>query len=359
MTQATETQTEKEMAIQLFNKPVIIEKFRAILQGGTNAFIQSALICIADNTRLMECTPQSLVKGALRSATLNLSLDPALRQGFLVPRKDKKSGGAWVASFQPHYNGLYQLAQRTGKYRAINVSPIHQGERVFENVQTGLHGYVPAGTSILAAPQNQISFLDTGYRDVTSGKNTEPIIGYLAYFKTMEGLEKSVWMTIKEIHEHAQRWAPENYASEYGAWKDKRKLPTMEMKTVFLALTKFMDLSGERNAVLKAAIQADADSERDDDDTIDAEAEEVPAAQQPQPTPQPQPAAQTKTQAVEFICPTSKPAIEYAAKAWNVTTAEALNNIQRAKKPATMKKTEFQNWVDGLPKADNKQGEIS
>lgn len=356
MTTQHETEPAKEMAIQLFNKPAIIEKFRAILQGGTNAFIQSALICIADNTKLMECTPQSLVKGALRSATLNLSLDPALRQAFLVPRKDKNQNWAWVASFQPHYNGLYQLAQRTGKYRAINVSPIYKGEKVYENVQTGLHGYVQEGSSILAAPQNQISFLDNGYRDVTSGKNTEPIIGYLAYFKTMDGLEKSVWMTIKEIHEHAQRWAPENYASDYGAWKDKRKLPTMEMKTVFLALTKFMDLSGERNAILKAALQADADAERDDDNTIDAEAEEVPAPQQPQPTPQPapQPTPQTKAQPVEFICPTGKPAVEYAAKAWGVTKAEALNNIQRAKMPATMKKKEFQDLIDGLPKADNK-----
>lgn len=323
----------KEYAVAIFNKPAILEKFQAILKSGTNAYIQSALLAITDNTKLMECTPQSLVKSALRSATLGLSLDPALRQGFIIPRKNK---GTWVAQFQPHYNGLYQLAQRTGKYRAINVSPIHEGERVFENVQTGLHGYIPEGYNVLAAPSDQISGMDNGYRDVTGGKNERPIIGYLAYFKTMDGLEKSVYMTVKEIHEHAQKWAPENYNSDYGAWKDPKKRPTMEMKTVFLALSKFMDLSGERNAILRQAIEADANP---DDDTITVEPTIVQQAQ-----PEPTVSAEKPT---DFISPLSKWAVDMAVAEWNCDEAQARSSL--GKFPASMTRGDFINQVTGVP----------
>ena len=323
----------KELAVALFNKPEIKAKFYPILGASTGAYIQSALLCISDNPKLLECTPQSLVKSALRSATLGLSLDPALRQAFMIPRYNKQVK-AQVAYFQPHYNGLYNLAQRTGKYRVINVSPIHDGERVFENVQTGLHGYIPEGYNVLAAPSDQISGMDNGYRDVTGGKNEKPIIGYLAYFKTMGGLEKSVWMTTKEIHEHAQKWAPDNYNSDYGAWKDPKKRPTMEMKTVFLALTKFMDLSGERNAILRQAIEADANP---DDDTITVEPTIL---QQTQPEPQAE-------KATDFISPLSKWAIGTAVTEWNCSEAEARKRLNVF--PPSMTRGEFLSKVVGIP----------
>jgi len=324
----------KETAIKIFNKPEIIGKFQPILKKGTEAFIQSALLCISDNPKLLECTPQSLVKSTLRSATLGLSLDPALRQAFIIPRWNKQLK-AQVAYFQPHYNGLYNLASRTGKYRAINVSPIYDGEQVLENVQTGLHGYRPAGTNIIALPNDQVSRLDSGYRDVTKGKPALKVIGYLGYFKTMDGLEKSVWMTVEEIHEHAQKWAPENYASEYGAWKDPKKRPTMEMKTVFLALTKFMDLSGERNAILREAIESESNQDEEplNIDPLPAEAEKE----------EPQTVATGRD--TDPISPMSQWALKTAADSWNIDIAEASRQIAAAKLPATMTRGQFLDFV--------------
>ena len=319
-----------DTAVQIFNRPDILEKFQAILKGGTSAYIQSALLCIADNPKLMECTPQSLIKSALRSATLGLSLDPALRQGFMIPRYDKKVKGQ-AASFQPHYNGLYQLAQRTGKYRAINVSPIYEGEQVFEDVRTGLHAYRHSNSSTFLAPSDQISGLDNGYRDVTSGKNSGKVIGYLGYFRTMDGLEKSVWMTVAEIHEHAQKWAPENYASEYGAWQDDKKRPIMEMKTVFIQLTKFMDLSGERNSLLRNALDETAE-----DEIITVESTPAPSAPQ-----------SDEKKMTDLVSPLSPWAVEYAATEWNISNPEARSQILGANFPATMTRGEFIEKITG------------
>jgi recombination protein RecT len=238
-----------EKIMTVFEDSVAVKEFESILHGGANSFVKSALIAISASPDLMACTPNSLVIGTLRSATLGLSLDPALRQAYLVPRKGQ-------ACFQPHYSGLYDLAVRTNKYKYISVAPIHHGETVWENPLTGIHYYQLEGRDTLMAPNPGQNGLHTdNMRDVTNGKNTNPIIGYLGYFRTMQGFEKSVWMTRKEIQAHAQLWSPASYSSEKGAWQDAKKRPIMEMKTVFIALSKFMDLSGSDNSKLREAIE--------------------------------------------------------------------------------------------------------
>ena len=258
--------TVQDKTRDLFQAPDVFNQFEAILRGGTNAYIQSALLCIADKPKLQECTPDSLVLSALRSATLGLSLDPSIRQAYMIPRPLK---GIWTACFQPHYHGLYDLAVRTNKYRYISVAPIYEGETVLENVQTGIHFYTRGGGKTLLAPNPGENGLHIGYRDVTAGKDTAKVIGYLGHFKTIAGFEKSVWMTIPEIHAHAQKWAPENYKSQYGAWQDKKKVAVREMKTVFIALSKFMDLSGNESWKFKEAIEDAVEVEEPDNAPAD------------------------------------------------------------------------------------------
>lgn len=266
--------------IEVFDDSDAVKQFRDILGAGAQPFIKSALIAIAASTDLQACSPQSLVIGAVRSATLGLSLDPALRQAYLVPRKGQ-------ACFQAHYHGLYDLAVRTGRYRFISVMPIHRGDRVFENPLTGIHCWQPVGTSILASPAAATEGLHTDLRDVTAGRPTEPVIGYLGYFKTIQGFEKSIWMTLGEIEAHAMLWSPESFRSERGAWQDKKKRSIMEMKTVFRALSRFMDLSGSANDKLREALAAD-----DEVVTVEATDVPVPAASDPDPDlvyPEPEP----------------------------------------------------------------------
>jgi len=276
-----------ERILTVFEDSESIRQFEAILHTRTNAFIKSALIVIADSNDLMNCTPQSLVGGVLRSATLGLSLDPALRQAYLVPRTVKD---ALTACFQPHYHGLYDLAVRTNKYRYISVMPIHQGERVLEDPQTGIHYWTNGMSATILSPIKGEGGLRTdNMRDVTSGKNPAPVIGYLGYFKTMKGFEKSVWMTIPEIHKHAQTWSPGGYKSAKGGWQDNRKRPIMEMKTVFIALSKFMDLSGDESRNLKGAIEEDLLNAPEIEETIDAKTEPVyEDVDTPEQTPEPQ-----------------------------------------------------------------------
>lgn len=249
-----------------------VKEFESILHAGANSFIKSALICIADSQDLQLCTTQSLISGCLRSAALGLSLDPALRQAYLVPRKG-------LACFQPHYAGLYDLAVRTNLYRWINVSPIHRGERVLQDPQSGIHYRTLEGHDIIMSPNSGMNRLHVDrMRDVTDGRNTEPVIGYLGYFQTLKGYEKTAWMTLGEIQAHALLWSPGSYNSPKGAWQSKAKRPIMEMKTVFIALSKFMDLSNSASAKLKNALDAESLDDENAITVIPTDPDPVPAA---------------------------------------------------------------------------------
>lgn len=267
---ATAIQTiEQDGRIEIFmRKPETISRFTPMLGKGAEAFINSALILINNDPKLQECTTMSLYKSTLRAASLELSLDQSLRQGFIIPRprkikahKDERTGQnipeqrVMEANFQPHYNGVRNLAERTGRYKVINVSPIYEGQRVFLDQLTGLHYIVLGDTFTMPEQTSRLTVANT--LEVTNGKPQTSVLGYLGYYKTFKGVERTVYMTIAEIHEHAKKWAKENYFSEYGSWQDEKKRPYMEMKTVFLQLTKTMDLSGKENAKLLKAIEID------------------------------------------------------------------------------------------------------
>lgn len=245
--------------VEYIRQPETLAQFEQVLGKGANSYIQSVAIAVKENPALLECSYDSIVNSALRSASLGLSCDPSVRQAYIIPRSKKVNGKyIKVAQFQPHYNGLYNLAQRTGKYRYISVNPIYEGETVYENVSTGLHVYSPPNSKTLLMPDKGHDGLHTGYREVTSGKNTSPVIGYIGYFKTNKGFEKSVWMTVVEIEQHAKNYS-DSYSKDFSAWKDPKKRPTMQMKTVLIALLKWADLSGSDNALLTQALEAESE----------------------------------------------------------------------------------------------------
>lgn len=248
-------------------RPDVMTKFTDILGENGKSYVQSVLIAVSASPELMKCTNESIFRAALRAASLGLSCDPALKQAWLLPYNKKVktgSGDQWIkeAQFQPHYKGLYTLAMRTGKYWQINVSPVYDGQRVLENNLTGLHRIQEPG-GLITMPSNP----NADYSDVTTRRRRDmKIIGWIGYFKTKKGFEKSVYMSAEEIGDHAEK-----YVKDYDKnpnWNDAEKRPIMEMKTVLRQLLSWADLSGTENLLLVEALQAE--------EPIDAQAEEIP-----------------------------------------------------------------------------------
>jgi phage RecT family recombinase len=247
-------------------KPAVMERFEKLLNRDADAYVQSVLIAASASADLMKCTPESIFRSALRAASLGLSCDPALKQAWLVPYNKNvgtRENPQWVkeAQFQPHYKGLHTLAMRTGKYWQINVSPIYDGQRVLLNPLTGLHAVQENNGLTGEQPGAR-----PGYIDVTNRRRKDmKVIGWLGYFKTKKGFEKSVWMSTEEIADHAEKYV-KDYAKNPN-WGDTEKRPTMEMKTVLRALLSWADMSGTENSQLAEVLR--------EDEPIDAPAEDV------------------------------------------------------------------------------------
>jgi recombination protein RecT len=244
------------------HRPEEIQKFQAILGRGANGYVQSVAIAVASSDELQKCTEQSIVNAALRAASLGLSCDPAQREAHLVPR-NKKSGDSWVkeASFEVHYLGLYKLAIRTAKYWTINVIPIKKNQEVRMGID-GLHYVYEGNMKIDHFPVDRVT-----------ARNIEGVKGWLGYYKTTRGFEKTAYMSVEEIMEHAAKFSKAYQAdlknnTKYSLWSNADLLPTMQMKTVLRDLLKWADTSGDAGAVLQAALEAS-------DEIVDVEAEEV------------------------------------------------------------------------------------
>lgn len=227
------TATDKPLTVKdLFRRVDVVDRF-AELMGSRNArtYISSVLITVANKPELQACTPESILKSALRAASLELSCDESLHQAQLVPYNNHKSGKK-EAQLIVHYLGLVNLAQRTGRYKVINYGPIKEGQEITSDPLSGLHTI-------------------TGQAD-----RDARTIGYFAYFKMLNGFEKSEYMTVEEIHDHAKKFSP-SYNSEYSKWKDAKMLPYLEQKTVVRKLMKSADMSGTAGQKLAEALEAD------------------------------------------------------------------------------------------------------
>ena len=336
-------------------QPQNLARFEELLGRDAMPYVQSVLIAVSANPDLMACTPNSIQRAALRSASLGLSLDPALKQAWLVPypRKIKATRDSpehWIqeAQFQPHYKGLYTLAVRTGKYRIINVGPIYEGQQVLENPQTGLHVVMDGGVATqpdVTNPAFSIHGAYDGWRNVTKRRDQgKKIIGWMAYFETLRGTKKSVYMSLEEIDEHARAHV-KNYDRNPN-WNDAGKRPTMEMKTVFRQLMGWADLSGTENLKLAEALKSDAgEPESIDGDVMDVTPEipdqSVPVVTVTQST-DPVDVNQGTGEIIETM---GEWAVGRGAKFWNISTAEAAKQIAQAKL-GRMDKAEFIGWLE-------------
>jgi recombination protein RecT len=183
--------------------PTVKARFASVV-GNADAYISSVMITVRESKQLQECQPESIYLSALRAATLKLSTDPATGQAYIVPFKGR-------ATLIVGYKGLYDMAVRTGKYRYINVGPIYEGQEVEENQITGFH-------SIKGTPTNK-----------------DHIIGWIGAFEMnpergqTTGFGKTFYMTVEEIHAHAEAYS-KSYNNNTSPWKTETR--KMERKTV-------------------------------------------------------------------------------------------------------------------------------
>lgn len=149
-------------------------------------FVSAIVSAVAVNPALQECTPQTILSGALLGESLNLSPSPQLGQYYLVPFRDKKNDCV-NAQFVLGYKGLVQLALRSGQYKRLNVVSVKEGE---------LHGWNPI--------TEEFSIFPIGDEEEREKART---VGYLASFEYLNGFTKTIYWSKEKMVAHADRFS--------------------------------------------------------------------------------------------------------------------------------------------------------
>lgn len=264
---ANEIQKTTTYSLKTFNQtitnPATQKYLDELLHERKGQFVNNLTALVANKGELQECEPYTLMFAALKATALNLPIEPSLGMAHVIPFKNKKRG-VTEAQFQLGYKGFQQLALRTGQYKHINTTEVRQGEIVKRNRLTGE--------------------IDFNFIEDDAKRLQTPVIGYVNYFKLLNGFESTFYMSRDEMEAHAMRYS-QTYKSTIGYIKEQSKWTTdfdaMAMKTVIkLNLSK----NGVLSVELADAIRADQSIMREENkyDYIDNDEQAIFDAQKAQ-----------------------------------------------------------------------------
>ena len=207
----------KHNAKDFFSKPMVQEKLKELVGKNAPAFATSVLQIVNSNSMLVNADPQTIFSAACMAATLNLPINNNLGFAYIVPFKNNKENKI-EAQFQLGYKGYIQLAQRSGQFSRIAATPVYEGQLISENPLLG-------------------------YEFDWSVKPTGEPIGYVAFFKLINGFTAELYMSKEDVMKHANKYS-QTAKKGFGVWKDQ--FEAMALKTVLkLLLSKQAPLSIE------------------------------------------------------------------------------------------------------------------
>lgn len=193
-----------QTAINLFNQKSVQERFEKLMGAKAQGFISSVLQTVQSNSLLQKADPLTVLNAAATAASLDLPVNQNLGFSWIVPYKGQ-------AQFQIGWRGFVQLALRTGQYKNINVTEVHLNQfRSFNRLTEEL--------------------------DADFGIDGEGgVVGYVAYFKLLNGFEKTEYWTKEKVTAHARKYS-KAFTSSASPWSDPSTFDAMAKKTVLKSI---------------------------------------------------------------------------------------------------------------------------
>jgi recombination protein RecT len=211
------------------NMASVQEQFNNALADAAPLFIASIIDLVGSSKGLQECEPAAIIREALKAAVLRLPIARGLGFAWMVPRRVK---GIWTPQMQVGWKGWVQLAQRTAQYKYINAGPIFEGE-------TPVIDRLSGAVQIEGEPKG------------------ERPIGYFAYFRLLNGFEKTLCWPMDRMVAHRNRYVPE-WNKPGSAWVTHPE--EQAIKTILsMLLRKYGILSVEMQKALEAEIEGEVE----------------------------------------------------------------------------------------------------
>lgn len=254
--------------------------------------IRVALTAMQRNPALFKCTGASVLGCLIQSAQLGLDLDPVVGHAYMVPYENsKRLEGQWVkvkeAQLQIGYQGLMELARRSGTIGDIHATAVYEGDH-FE-YETG------TTTTIRHVP-----FEMARRKGLTQATERGKLIAVYTVVKTKDDAEKSVHVMWRDEIDAIRK---RSRAANDGPWVTD--YDAMAKKTVIRQHCKWLPKSVELATAVTLSELDDANLPQNlgllpfaDDPAVQAEIEESQKAAQDElqkaeasPSPAPAPTA--------------------------------------------------------------------
>lgn len=196
-------------------------RFDDLLGDRAPQFISSIVSLVNADATMQKAffeSPMTVIQAGLKAATYDLPVDQNLGYAYILPFKNSKKlpDGSFAekheATFILGWKGMHQLAIRTGAYKTINVVDIREGELKSYNRLT--------------------EEIDIQFIDDEDDRDEKPIIGYVGYYRLVNGAEKTIYMTRKQIEKHEQKFRKGKYMTK--GWRED--FDAMARKTVYRRL---------------------------------------------------------------------------------------------------------------------------
>ncbi len=152
--------------------------------------VRYALTMSKSASNLQNCTPASVVNAVLMAADLGLDPSGRLGSAWLVPYKSE-------CQLIPGYRGLIDLAVRSGFVRSVNAWVVHEKDSF-----SPINGKTP----------RHIPYLPKSGEDMEPG----PVYAAWCRYKTRDGGDESVIMSLRELWAIRDRSAGYRSAIQYG-----------------------------------------------------------------------------------------------------------------------------------------------
>lgn len=223
VSQANNRQVEAKKSVnQIMNAMLdgenLRNRFNDLLGKRAPQFISSIVSLVNSDKNMQQAfyeSPMTVIQASLKAASFDLPVDQNLGYAYIVPFNNfnKDSGTSKMeATFILGWKGMHQLAIRTGAYKTINVIDVREGELKSYNRLT---------------EEIEIEFIED-----EDERESKPVIGYVGYYRLVNGTEKTIYMTVKQIENHEKKFRKGKYQGK--GWRDD--WDAMARKTVYRRL---------------------------------------------------------------------------------------------------------------------------
>ena len=219
------------------------KRFDELLGKRAPQFVSSLASLISSTPEVLSIfsnDPVQVIQTALKAAAYDLPIEKSLGYAYILPFKG-------TATFVLGYKGMVQLALRTGLYMRLNAVDVREGELVNYDRLT-----------------EDVEF---AWEPDNAKRAKLPIIGYVAFYRLKNGMEKTLYMTKAEISAHEMANRKGKYQNP--VWKNH--FDEMAKKTVLRRLLSkwgimsinYLEASPADQQIMKNM----AEGTLDDDDT--------------------------------------------------------------------------------------------